>query len=141
MEFAQRVKSVKFCYYNRQWLETVTGQSFIEERDADEDYMDPYYLQMAAELYSPELLYELESHGLTSPTSHPLYSSPAAVDDSLVAYGARNALDNDVLFYGNDDGNDLMLYEDHPAFAMQNNETALSTHVVHTARPPSRLNF
>ena len=95
-EFAERVKLVKFQFYNAQWLEMVTGKSMfagghgiagsveLSIRDEDEDYnpfMDPYYLQIAAELYSPELLYD-------EPLSHPLFTSPVAavMDDPLAEY-------------------------------------------------------
>lgn len=62
MELAQKIKQERFRWHNFQWLEMMTGETLYEEEEADEDYLDPHFLHMAAELYeNPELYYEMQS--------------------------------------------------------------------------------
>lgn len=80
--------------------------------------MDPYYLQMAAELYSPEMIFDSGNGvvgGAGGPLVSPLYTSPGpppphgppprmSLDEAtlLAAYGMPHdttLVDNDILFY------------------------------------------
>ena len=61
-EFASKIQCERFRWHNFQWLEIMTGQTYYEEEETDEDYLDPHYLHMAAELYdNPELYYEMQN--------------------------------------------------------------------------------
>ena len=138
----------------------VTGKTIYEEEeeddDEDEDCIDPYYLHMAAELYSPDLLHELDAsgydslndhlspHGRSTGQSYPLFTSPIMQgydDEPLEMYGVQEVDELDEV--GNVGGvwydsalmTEVPLSDRHPAFGWIHGTQ------VSTARPPTRLNF
>lgn len=155
-EYSERVKAERFKSYNCQWMEMVTGKSVYDEDDDyedDEDYMDPYYLHMANELYSPE--YDgvvadgdfMNPGGLVipdgrhTPVPHPIYTSPVAMD-----YVDNDKLRMDELTIPGGEGDwfepledEIVDYSSHPAFSVVQND--LHSTGIMTARPPSRLQF
>ncbi len=133
----------------------MTGKVLYNEEDYyedDEDYMDPYYLHMATELYSPEYVNEsfpgsnsIGQDGRHTPVPHPLYASPMVMDDG-------NLLVDELNLNFNEDGEDWygpgvgqllgedpLDYSNHPLFSM-GHSPALQPNVL-TARPPSKLQF
>lgn len=145
------MNSENFRHYNQQWIEMVTGETLQEDEDIDEDYMD--YLQMAADLYSPDIVF-YDPHQMKSPPiqSQALYASPIEGYDALAAYGVhglQSPVDNDIILYNSGLYDPVVMgevtdYSDHPALSLDpaaNNE--LLTHQMYGGgpRPPSRLNF
>lgn len=160
-EFSEKVKSERFKLHNCQWLEMVTGKSVYEDDyEKDEDYMDPYYLHMATELYSPEYFNDggtlspnkgalagQDGRRTPVPPPHPPYTSPVVMDyienERLMEeeYSSFTYGDNQEDWYGNMQlTNELEVpdYTDHPAFAVVQ---GVPKPDVLTARPPSRLKF
>ena len=145
----------------------VTGQTiFEEEQEEDEDYMDPYYLHMAAELHSPDLVETVGLNGLTSPVGLgrmtplpgqpvPMYASPNELmydDEALPGYGIHSPIDSDAIMYSGGLYYDPVMmgevieYEDHPVFSMTDNTGSQTHRIFHqptniNGRLPSRLNF
>ena len=140
----------------------VTGETLLEDEDFDEDYMDPYYLHMADEIYSPEMYFDANqikspniSHSNQLPgQAQSLYTSPIEGYDALAAYGVHGVhspIDNDIILYNNKLYDSVVmgevtdLYSDHPALATAQDSTEnelLTRHIYGTGnRPPSRLNF
>lgn len=66
-QLALKIKLERFRWHNFQWLEMMAGESFYQEgEESDDDYLDPHYLQTAAELY--EMQNQLDaSHGYQYP--------------------------------------------------------------------------
>ena len=146
-EFSERVKAERFKLHNCQWLEMVTGKSvFEEDYEEDEDYMDPYYLHMATELYSPEYFDDtltspnkgFVQDGRHTPLPHPLFSSPVVMD---YVEGGDLMMDELNFAYSDDrgdwNGEEMVDYDEHPAFTVVQRQPSN----VFTARPPSRLQF
>ncbi len=152
-EYGERVKTERFKLHNCQWLEMITGKSMFEdEYEDDEDYMDPYYLHMANELYSPEYFNDTFENPNIAPfgqngrhtplPTHPLYSSPVIMDyveDGNLTLDELNFAYSDELgdLYGDHLPEETIDYNDHPAFTIVQREMS----DVFTARPPSRLQF
>lgn len=150
----------RFRFYNRQWVEMVTGEALYEDAEEDdEDYMGPYYLHTANELYSPEAFYDHEGGGpvidkMTSPsygmerTPFPNQappSSPYDYDDPLEAYGVSlhsPIVEEELEDYGTHQQNLLHMgevpdYAEHPMFRMVQRPREMPIQ----PRPPSRMNF
>lgn len=155
-EYSERVKAERFKQHNCQWVEIVTGKSVYDEDDyeEDEDYMDPYYLHMANELYSPEYdgttdedfmgpnaaIAIPDGRHTPVPQPHLMYTSPVAMD-----YVDDDKLRMDELTIPGVEGewfepmqDEILDYSSHPAFSVQN---GLQSTGIMTARPPSRLQF
>ena len=155
-DFSERVKAERFKLFNCQWVEMATGRAVFEEEEEteDEDYMDPYFLHNATDLYGANFFDDLAAGNLTNgdgllvqdgretPLPHPLYTSPVAME-----YGQGESLRTDelTLSYADRRGDlfsptpmgEVPDYEEHPAFMMMQ---GIEPKVL-TARPPSRLNF
>ena len=137
-----------------------------EEEEEDEDYMDPRFLHMAAELDNLDLFDAIDSGGggggITSellrvispsgrigpppPTARsPDYAAAMMYDDPLAAYGVSQGYpeDNVEMLYSSGQEypmmpGDSLDFSDHPAFAvLQSMQQVRSP----PSRPPSRMNF
>ena len=153
----------RFHFYNRQWVEMVTGEALYEDvEEDDEDYMDPYYLHTANELFSPEAFYDHEAgdgmEGAAYGMERAAYgieravfpnqappSSPYDYDDPLEAYGVSlhsPLVEEELEDYGAYQHNPLHMgeipdYAEHPMFRMVQRPQDTSIQ----PRPPSRMNF
>ena len=166
-ELAEKIRAERFKAHNTAWIEMVTGspEGLLEEEEEDEDYMDPHYLHMAADLDSLALSYGLDaamggvpsellqsmspSGRLAPPPPSPLSPGYAAAmmydDDPLAAYGGApsyqdDELEADIRYSNSHLGHavlpsDALDFSDHPAFSMLQSSQPLSQ------RPPSRMNF
>lgn len=56
-ELGQRIKSERFRWHNRNWLEMVTGEYLYEDEESEEDEDYLYFLHSAAELDNPDYFY------------------------------------------------------------------------------------
>lgn len=56
-ELGQRIKSERFRWHNRNWLEMVTGECLYEDEESEEDEDYLYFLHSAAELDNPDYFY------------------------------------------------------------------------------------
>ena len=166
-ELAERIRTVRFKTHNTAWIEMVTGsaEGLLEEEEEDEDYMDPHYLHMAADLDSLALSYGLDtamgnvprellqatspSGRLAPPPPSPGYAAAMMYDDDpLAAYGVipsyqDDELEADIRYTSSRLGHhsvlpndDALDFSDHPAFSMLQSSQPLPTQ-----RPPSRMNF
>lgn len=159
-EYRERIKMERFRFYNRQWVEMVTGEALYEDAEEDdEDYMDPYYLHTANELYSPETYYDHEGGGpIVNKMMSPSYGmdrvtfpsqapppSPYGTEHPLEAYGMSTQspfVDEELEDYGTRQHNPLHMgeipdYAEHPMFTMVQKPKDMSIQ----PRPPSRMNF
>ena len=76
-DLKSKLQRERFEWHNFQWLEMMTGKTLYEDEEVDEDYFDPSYLHMAAELYdNPDLFHELQSQLESTHGSVPMPSVP-----------------------------------------------------------------